>query len=512
MSAAEPTEIADVCLVTEGTYPFVRGGVSSWIHGLITGMPEVKFALLLISAERKPPKLAFELPPNLIRFTEVFIHEAVIHKERCPGRRKLKQPFWQAVRDFHQAPGRDEQVAPFLQMLTGLVDPERRVADTHDVLFSRDAWDHLTARYEARAGDTSFIDFVWTWRAIHTPLMQLLNADIPPARCYHLVSTGYAGLVGVLARLRYRRPVLLTEHGIYVRERKIDIARADWIYEEPQRVKTVSRDAGVLKQLWTNFFVRLGELAYAHTDEVLTLFNGNRNLQIELGCPPERVRVVPNGVNTTAFAEVRQRPRPDDGIRRVGFVGRVVPIKDVKTFIKACALVHQAMPGTEFLICGPTDEEKVYAEECANLGRMLGLSTLVFTGPVDVRQYFPKMDVFVLTSISEGQPLTILEAACAGVPTVTSDVGACRELCEGYSPEDRALGPSGLVTGVGHPRETADAILKLLRDERLRQEMIRNGVNRAERFYRQEAVLATYRELYQRWAASPDVALPGEAG
>ncbi|MCK6570220.1 GT4 family glycosyltransferase PelF [Myxococcota bacterium] len=507
-------EIADVCIVTEGTYPFVRGGVSSWIHGIVTGMPDVRFALLLISAERKESKLAFELPKNIVQFTEVFIHEAVIHDEPCPGRRKFKGPFWEAVEAFHTAPsagdgaGMHAQLAPFLRMLTGLVDPAQRVVNTHDVLFSRDAWEYLVRRYEARADDTSFIDFVWTWRAIHTPLMQLLNADIPPARCYHLVSTGYAGLIGVMARYLYRRPVMLTEHGIYVRERKIDIARADWIYEEPLRVKTVQRETGVLKQLWTNFFVRIGELTYAHTDEVLTLFNGNRNLQIELGCPPERVHVVPNGVKTDVFAKVREKPRPNDGIRRIGFVGRVVPIKDVKTFIKACALVFQAMPNAEFLICGPKDEEPVYAEECENLGRMLGLTTLIFTGPVDVREYFPKMDVFVLTSISEGQPLTILEAACAGVPTVTSDVGACRELCEGYAPEDRALGPSGLVTGVGHPRETADAILTLLRDERLRQSMIHNGVARAERFYRQEDVLSTYHDLYVKWAQAPDVDLP----
>jgi hypothetical protein len=91
-------EIADVCIVTEGTYPFVRGGVSSWIHGIVTGMPDVRFALLLISAERKESKLAFDLPKNIVQFTEVFIHEAVIHDEPCPGRRKFKGPFWRPWR------------------------------------------------------------------------------------------------------------------------------------------------------------------------------------------------------------------------------------------------------------------------------------------------------------------------------------------------------------------------------------------------------------------------------
>ncbi len=504
--------VADVCLVVEGTYPYVRGGVSSWVHGIIAGMPDVTFSILLISAERKPAKLAYELPPNVVNFTEVFIHEAVLHQERTPGRLR-RRAFWEAVEEFHTCPySGGDIMPPFRKLLEGLVDPKRRVENTEGVVFSRRAWDYLVRRYEARCPETSFIDFVWTWRAIHTPLLQLLNAEVPPARVYHLVSTGYAGLLGVLARYRYHRPVVLTEHGIYVRERKIDIARADWIYEEPVRVKAVQREVGVLKQLWTQFFVRLGELTYAHTDEVLTLFGGNRELQIELGCPPEKVHVVPNGVKTDVFSEVRRRPKPNDGVRRVGFVGRVVPIKDVKTFIKACALVAEQMPNTEFLICGPTDEEPEYYEDCLKLKHMLGLRNLVFTGSIDVREYFPKMDIFALTSISEGQPLTILEAACAGVPTVSTDVGACRELCEGYSEEDRALGPSGLITGVGNPRETAQAMLRLLGDEEMRQAYIRSGIARAERFYRQEMVLETYRSIYARWANAPDAEMPAPAG
>ena len=499
--------VADVCLVLEGTYPFVRGGVSSWVHGLIVGMPDVTFALLLISAERKDQEPRYELPPNIVSFVEVFIHEAVIHEERCPRRRRSKS-FWKQLEAFHTCPAADEQLEPFFELLEGLADPDERVVSTRDVLFSRKSWDYLTRRYEERCADSSFIDFFWTWRAIHTPVLQLLNAEIPPARCYHLVSTGYAGLLGVLARMRFERPVVLTEHGIYVRERTIDIARATWIYEEPVKLREVRQEATVLKALWTRFFVRLGELTYAHCDEVLTLFGGNRDLQVELGCPAEKLRVVPNGVNTTMFAEVRKRARPTDGIRRVGFVGRVVPIKDVKTFIKACSIVAQRVPNTEFLICGPTDEDLDYYGDCVELKRMLRLDNLIFTGSIDVREYFPKMDVFVLTSISEGQPLTILEAACAGVPTVTSNVGACSELVNGYSDEDKAIGPSGIVTGVGAPTETADGIVKLFTDEPLRQRMIAAGIERTERFYRQTAVIDTYREFYERWCAAPSSRMP----
>ncbi len=504
MSAGEP--IADVCLIVEGTYPFVRGGVSSWVHNLLIGMPDLRFAILLVSATRTERKPAYELPSNVVRFVEVFIHEAVVHTDPTPGRRKQKR-FWEAVREFHICPHAASQVRPFRELLTGLTDPDLRVENTADVLFSRRAWDYMVERYESRCPESSFIDFVWTWRAIHTPLLQLLNAEIPLARVYHLVSTGYAGLLGVLARYRHHRPTLLTEHGIYVRERMIDIARADWIHEEAAGAGGTRR-MGVLKELWTRFFMRVGQLTYAHCDEVLTLFGGNRDLQVELGCPKEKLRVVPNGVNVELFRQVRKRARPEDGIRRIGLVGRVVPIKDIKTFVKACAIISRAEPETEFYVCGPIDEEPEYYSDCLRLKDALGLDTLYFTGTIDVREYFPKLDVFVLTSISEGQPLTVLEAACAGVPTVATDVGACRELVEGYTQEDRALGRSGLITRVGDPEATAKAVLELLGNEKLRQHMIRSGVERVERYYRQEEVVRTYQALYGRWHRAPDREMP----
>ena len=105
----------------------------------------------------------------------------------------------------------------------------------------------------------------------------------------------------------------------------------------------------------------------------------------------------------------------------------------------------------------------------------------------------------VLTSISEGQPLTILEAGCAGVPTVATDVGACRELLEGGAADDKALGPGGLITGVGTPSETAAAILRLLRDPALRQSMAAAAAKRTETIYKQSSVIDRYRTIYNHW-------------
>src|SRR3546814_16701817 len=75
----------------------------------------------------------------------------------------------------------------------------------------------------------------------------------------------------------------------------------------------------------------------------------------------------------------------------------------------------------------------------------LGIGNAVqFAGRVDVAQWLPRIDLIVLTSLSEAQPLVILEGGACGVPVVAPDVGSCREMIEGRTPTvDR---PGGIVT------------------------------------------------------------------
>lgn len=70
---------------------------------------------------------------------------------------------------------------------------------------------------------------VHTIRAMLFPLLTLLSSDIPIADAYHAISTGYGGILATLASVRTKKPLLLTEHGIYTREREEEIIRADWI-------------------------------------------------------------------------------------------------------------------------------------------------------------------------------------------------------------------------------------------------------------------------------------------
>ena len=121
----------------------------------------------------------------------------------------------------------------------------------------------------------------------------------------------------------------------------------------------------------------------------------------------------------------------------------MVPIKDLITFIRAC---DEALRSVELdvRVIGPMDEDGGYASRCRDLVARLGRTDQIrFLGPMPPAKIYPDLDVVVLTSFSEGQPLVILEAYACGVPVIATDVGACREMVEGRTPADRAIGPAG---------------------------------------------------------------------
>ena len=146
------------------------------------------------------------------------------------------------------------------------------------------------------------------------------------------------------------------------------------------------------------------------------------------------------------------------------------------------------------------DEEPDYVSDCIQLVDSLGLDDVVtFAGRVPVSDWYKKLDVVVLTSISEGQPLAIMEANCAGVPCVATDVGACSELLNGITQDDAALGPSGIITPIANPRASANAIIELLENAPLRKKMGEAGMERIQRFYDEDDVSFAYLDLYRKY-------------
>ncbi|MHC4884506.1 MAG: GT4 family glycosyltransferase PelF, partial [Planctomycetota bacterium] len=322
----------------------------------------------------------------------------------------------------------------------------------------------------------------------------------PRARIYHAACTGYAGFLGAKASLVAGSPFLLTEHGIYTRERRIEIFNADWISDAAAETASLDlrRGQNYYKQWWVNFFLGMSRTAYDAAEHIYSLFEANRRDQISEGAPAEMLTIIPNGVRVERYLEVEpSRRRPDEPLR-IGFVGRITEIKDIKTLLRSLDILRQRGVVFEAFLMGPLDEEEGYAAECQELSVALGIGEQVhFTGRIQVLDYLPRLDVVLLTSISEGLPFVILEANGASLPVVSTDVGACRELLQGRTREDRALGESGFLAPVGSPTAIAAALERLARDPDLARRMGLAGRERVRRFYDLHDVMATYQREYE---------------
>ena len=154
-----------------------------------------------------------------------------------------------------------------------------------------------------------------------------------------------------------------------------------------------------------------------------SLYEHARGLQVELDCPVEKTMVTPNGIQEERFRNLPGKTKEDEGRINIGAVLRVTPIKDVKTMIQAFGFAWEREPSLKLWIMGPWEEDQEYARECFELVETLGLKDVVFTGRIDVREYLGRMDMTILTSISEGQPLTILEGFAAHKPAIATDEG-----------------------------------------------------------------------------------------
>ena len=239
-------------------------------------------------------------------------------------------------------------------------------------------------------------------------------------------------------------------------------------------------------------------MTYNAADPIVSLYEGNRARQIADGAEADRTLVVPNGISLHKYAGAMSK-RPGVVPMVIGFVGRVVPIKDVKTFIRSMRTIVNNIPQTQGWVIGPTEEDTDYAAECAGLVDSLELNDAVkFLGFQNVPEMLPQMGLMVLTSISEAQPLVILEAFAAGVPCVATDVGSCRELIEGGTAAgDTALGHAGVVTNIASPEETANACVGLLTDNKRWQAAQQAGLQRVTNIYTEQRMFTTYRNLYR---------------
>ncbi len=484
------TKNMKVCLIAEGCYPYVVGGVSSWIHSIIKLFPDIEFDLVAIISDRSiSKKFIYELPDNLVSVTEVYLMDYVwsgSDKRNKKNRFHLDANEIKAIRSL--AIGTDIDWATLFRMFS-----ERNVS-VNELLMGPDFLNIVKDYYTVSYSNVNFTDFLWTIRSLYLPLFMTMKCKPPKADIYHCVATGYSGMIGSMAKvLNSGSAMLISEHGIYTREREEEIIKAKWVQ-------------GIYKDIWIEQFRKMSRCAYYYADLVTALFEQAHELQLELDCPKGKAIITPNGIDSAMFSDIPKKSENDPFIH-IGAFLRVTPIKDIKTMINAFYYAHKKIPNLMLWIMGPDDEDPDYAEECRELVLSLQAENIVFTGMIKTTEYIGKMDMTLLTSISEGQPLTILESYAAKKPCIATNVGNCSGLIYGESDD---YGPAGIVVPVLNIKEISDAIITLASDAGLRQRMGEIGYKRLMDKYKISYMTETYLNIYSDLANKVGITYPAE--
>ncbi len=472
-----------ICVILEGCYPYVTGGVSSWMHQYIQAMPQHEFVLWTIGANSKDQgKFKYTLPENVVEVKELFLNDALTMSFR-KQRYKFNDEEQEQLRQFIECGSPDWDVLYHIYHDKG-VSP---IA----FLMSEDFLNILTRICREDYPYTAFSDLFHTVRSMMLPVLYTIQSEVPKADIYHAIATGYAGVLARLGSYVNHVPYMLTEHGIYTREREEEIIRAKWVLP-------------AFKRMWVRFFYMLSAGAYAKATMITSLFERAEQLQIGMGCQPDRCRYIVNGVHFDRFKDIPYK-KPDGWVD-IGAVLRIAPIKDVKTMLYAFADLKRRIPNARLHVCGPEDDPE-YAQECYDLAKQLRLEDVEFPGTVNVIEKMEQFDFTILTSISEGQPLSVLESFAAGRPCVTTDVGCCKELIGGMTGDD--LGAAGLCVPPMHREAISSAMEYLCTHPEERYQMGRVGKERVRRYFLHEDMVTNYLEAYEevltRWQASDSV-------
>ena len=463
-------------MILEGSYPYVRGGVSSWTHDLIRANPQHEYVLWVIGANAEQRgKFKYDLPANVVEVREVFLDDA-LHLAAERKKTRFSEEEIEAMRQLMLCENPDWNV------LFELYNDKK--VNVMSFLRSEKLMEILLDVCEKNYPFVQFAEFFHTIRSMFLPILYMIGQDAPEAEVYHATATGYGGLLGALGSWRFKRPLVVTEHGIYTREREEEILRAKWLSPN-------------FRQQWIKMFYMLSSCAYGHAFSVTALFNRYSQAQQELGAPSERCSVIANGIRLERFADIP--PKEDNGYIDITAVVRIHPIKDIKTLIYAFYALKQRVENARLHILGDTDDPQ-YREECLALIEHLNIQDIFLTGNVDVVKYLEFTDFTVLSSISEGQPLAVLESLAAGRPAVTTDVGCCRDLLYGADAEDK-FGDAGILVPPMHAYAMTNAMELLATDVKLRREMAEAGVSRVRKYYVHKDMICKYNENYEKVVA-----------
>lgn len=470
-----------VCLLTEGTYPYVRGGVSTWCHDLISGLPELRFSVYALVGN-PAARMEYQLPANVERLIDVPLwgHEhldeynrADVRSGRVRSKSALHTRFIPLFESFLEQvlQGMDYGSPAALVQTIGQIYLYFREHDYDWTMRREETWQAALAAFRAQPWHLRFmstLEAIELVRSLYRYLLPLA-IDLPPCDVMHASVAGLCALPAIAAKAVYGTPLVLTEHGVYLRERVLALARAGFPFS----------DRSVKK----NLFSAIARAVYAASDIIAPVCAYNTTWERFYGVPEERARVIYNGVDEQRFTVSETWPQTPTVVA----VLRIDPLKDVATLISSAQYVRKHIPDVRYEIWGPVHDED-YDTICRALVEELALGdTVFFMGSTrDPNAAYARASVVALSSISEGFPYTVIEAMMCAKPVVATDVGGIRE----------AIGTFGSVVPPKRPERLAQALIPFLQGPAYARTTGEAARAHALEHFTQRRFLDAYRQLY----------------
>jgi glycosyltransferase involved in cell wall biosynthesis len=489
VAAPAPPAVASarprILLTTEGTYPYALGGVSSWCDLLLRGLTEFDWTVLPIIAPHGRSPL-YSLPAHAREAGPIEVwSEAVPRGRRGRGVRAALPGV--LVRGLLGWRGDVEAV------LDEWVWCRRHPAGVRRAFRSGAGWaafldglgDVLGERVP-EAGTPPSLDLVEAATLYQTLywVARVAAVPTPPADVLHVTAAGWSAIPALVHKALHGTPLVLTEHGVYLREAYLAAARSGG---SPGSRFTATRLARGLAQA-----------AYAGADVVCPVTDANAYWEMSLGIDPAKIVVLYNGLRQP------DPPVPPPGYRLVVSVGRIDPLKDIHTLLRVAAETLRAVPDARFEHYGTaTEGEEAYERSCLALHARLGLGERFrFVGrTTDPAGVVRRADVVLMTSISEGLPMSVLEAMSQGRPIVATCVGGVPDVVRGC----------GALAAPGDDHALAMGVVMLLRNPELAWGLGRRGHDRLGRLFNEDACVEGYRSLLHGLTTRAPLRVVGEA-
>ena len=446
-----------VCIISENSYPVNRGGVSEWCSSLINNLPDIYFNVFTIAPNKK---LKYDIPENLVEVDVTELSSPNFmesHGGACEAGNIMKSLKPVLI-------GKPLDCQEILKIL------KKNSFTAEELITSKENRRLLEAFYKQNYEGKPFVPFYYSWVSLFYLLFKTMELyeRLPEADIIHALNSGYAGLLGCLARVGERTPFVVSEHGLYLKERRFELKHSE---VEPW-----------LHGLYRAFFTGLVKTSYKYGDVVTSVCRDHVPHQKSID-PSIAPKVIYNGIDVNKYKFNDQVKTNDSYV--IGTISRVTPIKDQLTFIRSAPQILEKHD-TKFYVVGQI-EDREYFDECNQLIKKMGLEdSFEFTGFQDSTEWYPRFDVFVLPSLSEGFPLTLLEAMSSGVPCVATDVGGVGEVLR-----------KEFLVHKWDPESLAGKVSLLLEDE-AKREMVRHyGRKLVEKRFSVDAMASEYRSIYE---------------